>query len=575
MKTIIFTALATVATLGLISCDKPDDGLSEKLERLERNAANAQERQREIEAELADRKLADEMDAIERERTLIEEERLRMEDERYAKDSAAAAELENRQRELAEREERIAREKQELESKEQELTGLEGVLNERELELAGREPIGSFEPRRDYVSGAPTGDFDNFYEPLANYGSWFNTSDYGYVYQPTVVNDSSWRPYTRGRWAFTDQGWTWVSDEPFGWACYHYGRWVPLQNYGWVWVPGSEWAPAWVTWRESPGYVGWAPLPPETLAWQGRSWDSTVEVTFGIGSSWFSFVSYENFGGNIRPYCQPAARNPVIYRDTRCVTRYQVNDRRVFVGGPQYQEVCRKIGREFPVHRLRVDDSPDFRRRNSELSPRFSGDELRVVAPRMEAGWNGALRPDRVRRDLGDVSADRPRELDESVRDRFRDRRNAEQRDAERMVEDSGGRERFERERRQQLEEARQEAEREQVLQSEREEAERQRLDLEQEEARRNGEEQKTRREQEQRINEELARKNKERERGEREEQVNRQQEKGRKGEEDKGGKDRDMNQNREEEQPRAEEEKSAVEKAKQEEEALRQQEEM
>ena len=27
------------------------------------------------------------------------------------------------------------------------------------------------------------------------------------------------------------------------------GRWFFDDSYGWVWVPGSEWAPAWVAWR--------------------------------------------------------------------------------------------------------------------------------------------------------------------------------------------------------------------------------------------------------------------------------------------------------------------------------------
>ena len=34
-----------------------------------------------------------------------------------------------------------------------------------------------------------------------------------------------------------DNGWYWVSDEPFGWVAYHYGRWTRLRNVGWVWVP--------------------------------------------------------------------------------------------------------------------------------------------------------------------------------------------------------------------------------------------------------------------------------------------------------------------------------------------------
>ena len=58
-------------------------------------------------------------------------------------------------------------------------------------------------------------------------------------------------------------GWTWVSNEPFGWATYHYGRWAYSNRLGWVWVPGTQWAPAWVAWRGSDDHLAWAPLPPD------------------------------------------------------------------------------------------------------------------------------------------------------------------------------------------------------------------------------------------------------------------------------------------------------------------------
>src|SRR3990170_33610 len=39
-----------------------------------------------------------------------------------------------------------------------------------------------------------------------------------------------------------------------------YDRLAPFGN--WFWVPGSRWAPAWVSWRSSNDYLAWAPLPP-------------------------------------------------------------------------------------------------------------------------------------------------------------------------------------------------------------------------------------------------------------------------------------------------------------------------
>jgi hypothetical protein len=66
-----------------------------------------------------------------------------------------------------------------------------------------------------------------------------------------------------GRWAYTaPYGWMWVSDEPFGWAVYHYGRWGFHWTIGWYWVPDTVWAPAWVVWRVSGDHVVWAPMPP-------------------------------------------------------------------------------------------------------------------------------------------------------------------------------------------------------------------------------------------------------------------------------------------------------------------------
>jgi uncharacterized protein YraI len=101
----------------------------------------------------------------------------------------------------------------------------------------------------------------SFYSRLAPYGDWIWLEGQ-YVWVPEDVGPQ-WRPYTIGRWAYTDRyGWMWVSREPFGWATYHYGRWGFSRRVGWFWVPGSRWAPAWVSWRQSNDYLAWAPLPP-------------------------------------------------------------------------------------------------------------------------------------------------------------------------------------------------------------------------------------------------------------------------------------------------------------------------
>ena len=97
--------------------------------------------------------------------------------------------------------------------------------------------------------------------PVLNaYGNWIDVGIYGRVWQPAVLSD--WRPYTLGRWVWTDRGWMWDSDEPFGWVVYHYGYWTQIGALGWVWVPGNDWSPARVDWYTDNGYVGWAPMAP-------------------------------------------------------------------------------------------------------------------------------------------------------------------------------------------------------------------------------------------------------------------------------------------------------------------------
>ncbi len=100
-----------------------------------------------------------------------------------------------------------------------------------------------------------------FYDALSPYGDWIDYGKYGPVWYPTRVS-AQWRPYLDGRWLPTDEGWVFETSEPWGWATYHFGNWMPTREYGWVWVPGSTWYPATTAWRTNDDYIGWAPLPP-------------------------------------------------------------------------------------------------------------------------------------------------------------------------------------------------------------------------------------------------------------------------------------------------------------------------
>ena len=82
-----------------------------------------------------------------------------------------------------------------------------------------------------YLSAGITG-----YEDLNAYGSWSNDSLYGNVWTPRSV-PTGWQPYKNGHWSYVKPwGWTWVDDQPWGYAPSHYGRWANRDNQ-WVWVP--------------------------------------------------------------------------------------------------------------------------------------------------------------------------------------------------------------------------------------------------------------------------------------------------------------------------------------------------
>ncbi len=75
------------------------------------------------------------------------------------------------------------------------------------------------------------------YDDLDDNGQWRSVPDYGYVWFPTAVA-VGWAPYRFGHWVFVAPwGWTWVEDEPWGFAPFHYGRWAVFGG-AWCWVPG-------------------------------------------------------------------------------------------------------------------------------------------------------------------------------------------------------------------------------------------------------------------------------------------------------------------------------------------------
>jgi hypothetical protein len=129
-----------------------------------------------------------------------------------------------------------------------------------------------------FVSPAMTG-----YDALDGYGTWE-----GGVWYPKAL-PADWAPYRFGRWRWiAPWGWTWVDDEPWGFAPSHYGRWSDI-GHRWGWVPGSYaaqplYAPAFVAFLGTPGVglsfadasapgIGWFPLAPGEVYWPSYNAD--------------------------------------------------------------------------------------------------------------------------------------------------------------------------------------------------------------------------------------------------------------------------------------------------------------
>ncbi|MDB6118557.1 MAG: hypothetical protein JWO08_2338 [Verrucomicrobiaceae bacterium] len=230
--------------------------------------------------------------------------------------------------------------------------------------------------------------FDYFYEALAPYGTWVEVEGYGLCWSPEDV-DADWSPYTEGQWVYTDAGWTWVGDEAFAGIVYHYGRWVYAVNQGWCWVPGYEWGPGWVSWRDNDEYIGWAPLPPEVVWQPDQGVGIWVDEVYNIGPSYYNFCHHRDFGcRRLRSVIIARSWNTIIIVQTANITNITFNRSSgvTYCGGVNYDRACRFSGVTIPA--LRLERRRDFDLRSDHkrsLLPtgQIRDNTLAVVAPRV------------------------------------------------------------------------------------------------------------------------------------------------------------------------------------------------
>lgn len=225
-----------------------------------------------------------------------------------------------------------------------------------------------------------------FYQPLAASGSWVQTASYGRCWHPPVT--AEWRPYGHGRWQWSDCGWYWTSDEPWAWACYHYGTWVADASQGWLWVPGTQWAPAWVRWRTGPDYIGWAPQAPAAA---------------GTPPAPFVFIRTRDFTGAIRPDTVLGSNEAIISRTTEsggAAREQRAIDGRMqtvyFNNGPSVELVEKATGHKVEsVSVQKLDAAAD----------RTAPPQLERTALNADAAWLAAPDPSDATRNLDEEGA--------------------------------------------------------------------------------------------------------------------------------------------------------------------------
>lgn len=203
----------------------------------------------------------------------------------------------------------------------------------------------------------------SFYDELSPYGTWIQDSQYGYVWRPDA-DQGDFRPYyTNGRWAMTEYGNTWVSNYDWGWAPFHYGRWVYNRYNQWVWIPDTVWGPAWVSWRSGGGYYGWAPMGP----------GMNINVNINIPSLWWVFVPQRNIYYDSFPRYY-SRRNVTIINNTTIINNVYSRNRYSYYTGPRADEIRRETRQDVRVYSINRTSRP--------TRSTLSGDRVDIYSPR-------------------------------------------------------------------------------------------------------------------------------------------------------------------------------------------------
>ncbi len=156
-------------------------------------------------------------------------------------------------------------------------------------------------PAPRYVSEEMIG-----YEDLEENGGWRTVGNYGPVWYPRSVA-ADWAPYRNGHWAWIEPwGWTWVDDAPWGFAPFHYGRWV-YAGGGWGWTPGPVavvavgappprpyYAPALVAFIGGSGWGVSVSVGSVSVGWVPLGWGEVYRPSYHVSAGYFQNVNVSN-----------------------------------------------------------------------------------------------------------------------------------------------------------------------------------------------------------------------------------------------------------------------------------------
>jgi len=160
-------------------------------------------------------------------------------------------------------------------------------------------------------------------EDLAEYGRWEEIPEYGYAWTPSRVA-AGWAPFNDGRWYWQDPwGWSWISNDRWGYATSHYGRWTPHRSR-WYWVPARprtrvRYAPAVVEFVRVRDHVGWFPLHPRDRHipwWERRDRQRNQQHITYVNRTYVTVINHNHFV-SARPVHRHIVRDSVIVQEAR------------------------------------------------------------------------------------------------------------------------------------------------------------------------------------------------------------------------------------------------------------------